>query len=532
MAAIPALASVTPLGIPAGDMSMAERLAALPRDERNALLDSMAPAVLEALAYDWGFWGRPDQQLPDDADWLILALLGGRGSGKTRTGAEAVRDLAAANPGRWGGLIAPTPKDARDIMIEGESGILAVSPPDFMPVWEPSKNRLTWPNGARAAVYSAADPEAIRGPNLAWAWCDEMGKWKFMQRSWDNLRFSLRAGDMPRTVITTTPVGHPLIRRILAGEWTGTHVRRVSTYRNAANLAPSFLAELLRIYEGTRLGLQELHGMVLDEIEGALWTMALIQHWQPDEHTAKVWVPDPDRPGVGDWLPSFIDADGRWSIPMRRVVVGVDPSGSKSGAEAGVVVCAVGMDGHGYVLEDLSGRMSPKEWGTAAVDAYRRWGADRIVAEVNFGAEMVRLVVESIDANVSFKEVHASRGKQQRAEPVVGLYEQQRVTHVGRMPELETELTQWVPPGTISREGVDIGSSWSPGRLDAMVWALTELMLDGAPGAATLSTPKGRAVPIARQGTTDRSGLRGAPGGGGRIPGVRGVTDSGLLIAA
>lgn len=454
--------------VPWGEMARSEQLATLPAKERKRVLDGLLDAELEALRFDWGFWGRPDQQLPPALEWLILLVLGGRGTGKTRTGAEGVRKLARENPGSWGGLIAPTPKDARDLMIEGPSGILALSAPEERPEWEPSLNRLTWPNGTIATVYSAAEPEAIRGPNFHWAWCDEMGKWKFMQRSWDNLRFALRAGRLPQTIITTTPVNHPLIRKLLAGAWPGTVLRRASTYRNAANLAPSFLAELLAMYEGTRLGLQELHGMVLDEIEGALWTMLLIERnrWHPDENH-----------------PTF-------DLPLRRIVVGVDPSGSKKGAEAGVVVVGLGYDGFGYVLEDYSLRGSPEEWGAAAVAAYHAWGADRVVAEVNFGADMVESVIMAIDGSVSFKAVRASRGKAQRAEPVVALYERNRVKHVGNLGMLETELTQWVPPGTINPAGEDIGSSWSPGRLDAVVWALTELMLDSAPAPATSTVPR------------------------------------------
>ncbi|QOR55426.1 MAG: hypothetical protein SHS37scaffold145_77 [Phage 71_18] len=453
------------------DQSVAERLARLEPDERRRLLEPLTEGQIAALRYDWGFWSRPDQQLPLDP-WLILALLGGRGSGKTRGGAEGVRVLAR-QPNTWGAFVAPTPKDARDLMIEGPSGVLACSTPEERPIWEPSKNRLTWPNGTIATVYSAADPEAIRGPNFHWAWCDEMGKWRFMQRAWDNLRFALRAGDYPQTIITTTPTGHPLIRRILSGEWDGTEVRRVSTYRNAANLAATFLQELLRQYEGTRLGLQELWGQVLDEIEGALWTLALIERWR--------WHPTENQPA--------------FTVPMQRIVVGVDPSGSKRGAEAGVVVCGLGYDRRGYVLEDCSLRGSPAEWGRAAVDAYRRWNADRIVAETNFGADMVRDTITAVDSGASYKDVHASRGKAQRAEPVVALYEQGRISHVGTLGLLETELTQWVPPGTINQAGEDIGSTWSPGRLDATVWALTELMIDGSPSPATATAPAGPRLP-------------------------------------
>lgn len=464
-----AFPQVPRIEVPWDEMARAEQLASVPEQERSRILDGLSDAQLDALRFDWAFWGRPDQQLPTVA-WLILLLLGGRGTGKTRTGAETVRRLARENPGSWGAFVAPTPKDARDLMIEGPSGILALSAPEERPVWEPSLNKLTWPNGTYATVYSAAEPEAIRGPNFHWAWADEMGKWRFMQRAWDNLRFSLRAGRTPQTVITTTPVGHPLIRKLLAGAWPGTILRRASTYRNAANLAPSFLAELLMMYEGTRLGLQELHGQVLDEIEGALWTMLLIERnrWETSEHH-----------------PAF-------DVPLRRIVVGVDPSGTKRGAEAGVLVVGLGYDGLGYVLEDHSVRGTPEEWGAAAIAAYHHWGADRIVAEVNFGADMVESVIMALDGSVSFKAVRASRGKAQRAEPVVALYERNRVKHVGALGLLETELTQWVPPGTLNAAGEDIGSNWSPGRLDAVVWALTELMLDSAPAPATSVVPGGR----------------------------------------
>lgn len=491
------------------DMSVAERLASLEADRRAEVVAHLTDDQARALRYDWKFWGRPDQLLPDDDLWNILLALGGRGTGKTRTGSEGVRRLARDQPGSWGALVAPTPKDARDLMIEGPSGILAVCAPEERPEWQPSLNRLTWPNGTIATVYSAADPEAIRGPNFHWAWCDELGKWRFMQRAWDNLRFSLRAGRHPQTIVTTTPTGHPLIRRLLAGAWEGTVLRRATTYRNAANLAPTFLAELLRMYEGTRLGLQELHGQVLDDIEGALWTMLSIE--------ADRWAPTEEEP--------------TFRRPMRRIVVAVDPSWGTKGDHCGIVVAGLGFDGRLYVLEDLSVRAKPAEWGVIVARAYDRWQADRIVAEVNFQAEQVRLVMDTVSSQLgrsySFKELRASRGKMQRAEPVQGLYDQHRVVHVGVFPELEAQMTQWVPPGTINQAGEQVGSDFSPDRLDALVWAGTELMLDGAPAPATATRPDpSRRVPTGRA-------ARSAPGLG-RIPGVRGMAqrDDGLWLPA
>jgi phage terminase large subunit-like protein len=452
------------LRLPASDLSQMEALALLPAAERTAKLQRLTNAEAASLRYDWGFHGRPDQQWPHGW-WRVLLLLSGRGTGKTRTGAELTRKRAMTGRPSRGVLVAPTPADARDLMVEGEAGILLISPDGERPKYEPSKMRLTWPNGTVATIRSAADPEAIRGGTYDWAWCEEMAKWRHIEAAWNNLRFSMRRGTNPQTWITTTPKPYDLLRRIAAGTWKGTVVRRVPTYRNIANLAPEFIEELLLRYEGSRLGLQELWGQFLDDVEGALFTMAEIE-------AGRVAA----------------DADGVVHVPnMRRIVVAIDPSWGIHGDECGIVVAGLGWDGRGYVLDDLSCRAKPAEWGAIAAEAYDTWQADRIVAEANFQAEQVRLVMqvvsESKGRNYHFKEVHASRGKALRAEPIQGLYQQGRVSHVGRFGLLESQMTQWVPPVPGQRP------DFSPDRLDALVWALTEVMVDGAPAAASTSRP-------------------------------------------
>lgn len=466
-----ALAQV--LRLPVSQLAQAEALALLPAADRAERLNRLTDTEAAALRYSWEFYGRPDQQWPAGF-WRVLLMLSGRGTGKTRSGAELTRKRATTGKPSRGVLVAPTPADARDLMIEGEAGILAISPPDQRPKYEPSigHGRLTWPNGTIATVQTATDPDAIRGGTYEWAWCEEMAKWRHLTAAWDNLRFSMRGGENPQTWITTTPKPYQLLRDIAAGKWPGTVVRRVPTYRNIANLAPEFIAELLLRYEGSRLGLQELWGHFLDDIEGALFTMAEVEG-------ARITV----------------DAEGKLVVPaMRRIVVAVDPSWGVHGDECGIVVAGLGWDGRGYLLDDLSLRARPAEWGAVAAQAYDRWQADRIVAEANFQAEQVRLVMQVVSEKLGrqyhFHEVHATRGKAMRAEPVQSLYQQGRVSHVGHFPLLESQMTQWVPPPPGTRP------DFSPDRLDALVWALTDLMVDNAPApASTTKARRDRRVP-------------------------------------
>lgn len=399
----------------------------------------------QAARYDWRAQARPEQLAPP-GEWRTWLILAGRGWGKTRTGAEFIREEVAARRMRRVAFVGRTAADVRDVMIEGESGILAVTPPSERPLYEPSKRRLTWPNGARATTFSADKPDMLRGPEHDGAWGDEPAAWRFGQEAIDNLEFGLRRGRNPRAVLTTTPKPTKLVRQLLADP--GTHPTRGSTFENAANLAPRFLDRMRQRYEGTRLGRQELLGEILDDTPGALWTRArleLLRVRQPPE--------------------------------MIRIVVGVDPAATsgEDADETGIVVAGLGVDGHGYVLDDRTVRGSPREWASAAIAAYHEYRADRIVAEVNNGGEMVGFTIATVDPTAAFKAVYASRGKRTRAEPIAALDEGGRIHHVGYFAELEDQLCTWVP-------GED-----SPDRLDARVWAFTELFLepDEAEGSAS-----------------------------------------------
>ena len=425
--------------------SVAESLASLTPAKRAEALRGLSEAQAIALLHEWRFWGRPDQHEPDGAwrTWLILA---GRGWGKTRTGAETVR--AWATSGRYGriALVARTAADVRDVLVEGESGILAIHRDDERPVWKASQRRLEWPNGAIATTYSAEEPDQLRGPQSDAAWCDELAAWRYPE-TWDQLQFGLRLGDAPRVIVTTTPRPTKLVRLLASAP--DTHVTRGKTADNRKNLAPGVVADLERRYAGTRLGRQELDGEILDDSAGALW------RWQWIDAARVTRAPD-----------------------LRRVVVAIDPAASShdESDETGIVVAGVGHDGRAYVLADASGRYRPEEWARTALALYREHKADCIVAEANNGGEMVAATLRVHDRGANVRTVHATRGKATRAEPVAALYEQARVSHVGALARLEDQLTTWDPAT----------SRTSPDRLDALVWALTEVMLtDAAPRFAT-----------------------------------------------
>jgi phage terminase large subunit-like protein len=418
----------------ASNLSPASRLALLPPDQRAAFLQRLSPEEMAALEYDWqGFWARPNQ-LPPPGAWKVWLVLSGRGWGKTRVGAEQVIAWART-PGQRLALVAETAADVRDTVVEGESGILACSPPWFMPTYQPTRRRLTWPNDSIATTYSGDAPDQLRGPQHHFAWCDEIAKWRYAQEAWDNLELGLRLGTHPQVVATTTPRPIPLLRQLLADP--GTVVTRGSTYENTVNLAATFKDRILARYEHTRLGRQELYAELLEDTPGALWSRLLL------EQTRVRQVP-----------------------ALRRIVVGLDPGG-----EAGIIVAGIGEDGQGYVLEDLSLSGSPATWAGQAIAGYYKYKANLIVAEANHGGDMVITTIGTQDAKVATKKVWASQGKYARAEPVSALYEKNLIHHVGMFAELEDQLCNWVPG-----EGLP-----SPNELDACVWALTELMLGTQP---------------------------------------------------
>ena len=415
-------------------------------------IESLSSGEAEALLYEWSEWMR-DNQRPPEGEWANWLILAGRGFGKTRVGAEMVRHWV--KDFRFVNLIGATAADARDIMIEGESGILAICPRQERPRYLPSKRRLEWPNGAISLIFTADEPERLRGKQHMKLWCDELGSWR-RPEAFEQAMLGLRLGALPQVVVTTTPKPVRLIKELMAE--TGTVTTRGSTYDNRAHLAPVFFTRIIKRYEGTRLGRQELNAELLDDVEGALWSSAMIDSARVNK------APD-----------------------MERVVVAIDPAttSGEDADETGIVVAGKGVDGHAYVLSDLSCRLSSNGWANRAVNAYREFKADRIVAEVNNGGDLVRDVILTIDRNVSYRAVHASRGKVVRAEPISSLYEQKRVHHVGLFGELETQMCSFVP------DHLD----GSPDRVDALVWALTELMIDPEPVPNARFFDFGRSLP-------------------------------------
>ena len=428
-------------------------LACAAPEEVDAFLSGLTENALASLPWLFEFWALP-HQLPPDGDWKSWVIMGGRGAGKTRAGSEWVRaQVEGATPRSAGrarrvALVAETFDQGRDVMVMGDSGILACSPPDRRPVWEAGRRRLVWPNGATATVYSAHEPEALRGPQFDAAWADELAKWKKAEETWDMLQFALRLGEHPQQVVTTTPRNVGVLKTILRN--ASTVVTHAPTDANRAYLAESFLAEVEARYAGTRLGRQELEGVLLDDVEGALWATAAIEAGRVDA-----------------------------APKLDRIVVAVDPSvtGGAASDECGIIVAGVVCEGppqdwRAYVLEDASVRGGPLDWARAAIAAMARHGAERLVAEVNQGGDLVESVIRQVDPLVPFRSLRAGRGKGLRAEPVAALYEQGRVRHLRGLGALEDQMCRMTVRGFEGRG--------SPDRLDALVWAIHELMIEPA----------------------------------------------------
>jgi phage terminase large subunit-like protein len=436
---------------------------------QERFLAELSEAELIALPWMFEFWALPHQLPPEGDDWRTWVILGGRGAGKTRAGAEWVRSMVEGDrptdPGRARrvALVGETIDQVREVMVFGESGIMACTPPDRTPAWEATRKRLVWPNGAMAQLYSAHDPDGLRGPQFDAAWVDELAKWKRAEEAWAMLQFALRLGDHPQQVVTTTPQNVKVLRELLSA--SSTVVTTAPTEANRAHLSASFLSEVYGRYAGTRLGRQELEGRLVEDVEGAYWTSAMLE-------AARV-----------ERLPE-----------LDRIVVAVDPpvTGHSRSDECGIVVAGAVMQGapkdwRAVVLEDASVRgASPREWAEAAVAAWHRHGAATLVAEVNQGGDLVGDLIRQIDPTVRVRTARARLNKAARAEPVVALYEQGRVGHVRGLAELEEQMCRMTVTG--------YRGPGSPDRVDALVWALTELMVEPArrgAGAAARIRPLG-----------------------------------------
>lgn len=417
-------------------------------DQKN-LLDGLSVTELKQVQHAWKFWAREDQ-FPPEEDWTTWLILGGRGAGKTRSGAEWIAAQVAAGARRLA-LVGETYEDAREVMIDGHSGLCALGEVVERPAYEASRHRLVWPNGAEAHVFSADDPDGLRGHQFEAAWADELCKWRRPDEAWSNLQLGLRLGERPRQVVTTTPRPMKLLRQLMEGGTT--RVTHASTHDNRAALADAFLTEVVRAYEGTALGRQELLGEIVEETSGALWTWSLIE-------AARV----------------------RSAPDLRRIVVAVDPpvTSGPEADECGIVIAGIAGSADrptAYVLADASlGGASPNGWAARVAQLAADYGADRVVAEINQGGDLVEEVLRLHDPSLPYRAVRATRGKALRAEPVAALYEQGRVRHVGAFPRLEEQMT-----GFTGGPGED-----SPDRLDALVWALTDLLLGGAPHSPSI----------------------------------------------
>jgi len=424
---------------------LAEYLTSLAPADRRKTLARLSDRQRRSLRTHWQFWAHSGQLAPQ-GDWHGWLIMAGRGFGKTRAGAEWVRATAERDPTARIALVAASLGEARSVMVEGESGLLAISPWGQRPRFEPSRRLLTWPSGAQATLYSASEPESLRGPQHSHAWCDEIAKWDHGReraiKAWDNLLLGLRLGPRPQIVSTTTPRAVPLLLRLIAHE--EVVITRGKTSANKTNLPTRFLRSVRREFGNSLLGRQELDGELIADIEGALWTRAMLEACR----------------------------EAAASAASVRTVIGVDPPASAQGDACGIVVCAMGEDGVARVLADASvQKASPEKWARAVANAARVWSADRVVAEANQGGAMVESVLRAAEVNLPLRLVHASRGKVARAEPVAALYEVGKVRHAGIFPALEDELCGLIAGGEYQ------GPGRSPDRADALVWAMTELCL-------------------------------------------------------
>lgn len=424
--------------------SPAELFSLLPDDIQNQVIEYLGEDYCEELIFSWVFWARPKQVYPNGA-WATWLLMAGRGFGKTRTGAEITKKVVEALGAIRIALVAATAGDARDVMIEGESGLLAIYPDNNKPIYEPSKRRVTFPNGAIATIYVGESPDRLRGPQHHFSWCDEIAAWKYPQETWDNLQMGLRLGANPQAIVTTTPRPIPIIKSLIKDE--ETTITTGSTYENKSNLPKRFFKAIINKYAGTRLGRQELEAQILEDNPDALWNRDLLEDLRLNQKEA---------PDLSD---------------LERIVIAIDPattSNDKSD-ETGITVGGIDSFGKGYLIEDLSCKKSPNGWAKIAIEAYYHFQADRIIAEVNNGGDLVETVIKTIDDSVAYKKVNASRGKFTRAEPISSLYEQKRIHHIGTFGKLEDQLCNWTPGDN------------SPDRLDSLVWLFTELMLGKTP---------------------------------------------------
>jgi phage terminase large subunit-like protein len=433
------------------DSPLFEVMANASAEDIARMLRTMPPEQRNGTPWNWDVWGRTAQKAPAGTwrTWLIMA---GRGFGKTRAGAEWIRERAETDPGARIALVAASLGEARAVMVEGEAGLLAIGQPELRPTFEPSLRRLSWPNGAQATLYSAGEPESLRGPQHSHAWCDEIAKWDNAGgralAAWDNLLLGLRVGDLPRIVATTTPRAVPLMRRLLAEGSQDVAVTGGRTEDNAGNLPDRYIRDVRRSFGRSQLGRQELDGELIEDVPGALWTRAMIEDCREIQGLCAA---------------------------SRRVVVAVDPPISSRGDACGIVVVALGFDGIARVRHDGSLlKPSPERWARKVARMAEVWNADRVVAEANQGGEMVASVLRATGYELPLKLVHATNGKVARAEPVAALYEAGRVRHGGTFPALEDEMC-----GLIAGGGYE-GPGRSPDRADALVWALTELMLGPA----------------------------------------------------